>query len=210
MKTNIFVEYDGGGYDGCIWEYNYFYIDKTGKFYTIYSSGTGGIKTKHAAMLLIDNDGNSFSTKVSVYHLDNEVELEDFAKTSACPNVLAIVRWFNEHNDPDAEPFAICSQCESKIPCADEIHLIDIHGCGGLMSTADNIICSDCYTTCDSCGEYSRDIMEYEDEYLCEYCVEDRQQQKIFEDQRDLLFQSLATGTPDMFSDEMRWFWGAV
>lgn len=30
MKTNILVQYQGGGYDGCIWEWNYFYIDKQG------------------------------------------------------------------------------------------------------------------------------------------------------------------------------------
>jgi len=209
MKTNILVEYDGGGYDGCIWEWNYFYIDKEGKFYDIFSSGSGGITTKLAAMLLIENEGNSFSDKVFIYHLDNEEDMKTFAIESACPNILGVVRWFNNHNDPDAEPFAICSECESKLTDADEIHLIDIHGCGGLASTADNMVCSDCYTTCDYCGEYSKNISEYEEEYLCEYCIEDKKEQKEQDEQNDLLFQSLATGTPDMFSDDMRWFWNA-
>jgi len=209
MQTNILVEYDGGGYDGCIWEWNYFYIDKEGKFYDIFSSGSGGITTKLAAMLLIENEGNSFSNKVFIYHLDNEEDMKTFAIESACPNILGVVRWFNNHNDPDAEPFAICSECESKLTDADEIHLIDIHGCGGLASTANNMVCSNCYTICDCCGEYSKNISEYEEEYLCEYCIEDKKEQKEQDEQNDLLFQSLATGTPDMFSDDMRWFWNA-
>lgn len=207
MKTNILVQYDGGGYDGCIWEWNYFYIDENKGFHDIQSSGSGGITTKLAAMLLIENKGNSFSNKVYIYHLDNEDDMKTFAKESACPHIQSVVRWFNDYNSPIAEPFAICFQCESKITYADDILLIDIHGCGGIMSTADNLVCPDCYTTCDCCGEYSPDISEYEDDYLCEYCIKDRQDQKIIEEQRDLLFQSLATGSPDMFSDKMRWLW---
>ena len=233
MRTNILVEYDGGGYDGCIWEWNYFFIDKAGKFYDIHSSGSGGITTKQAAMLLIDNLGNSFSNKVFIYPLDNEEELKTFATESACPNIRGVVKWFNDHNDPDAEPFAICSECGSKLTDADDIHLIDIHGCGGLASTADNIVCSDCYFIgiCDNCQEYSgeENIVntgtyavenEYENKaaeklssmdynYVCKGCIEYQAEQIEQGEKQDLLFLSISTGTPDMFSDEMKWLWGA-
>lgn len=207
-KTNILVQYDGGGYDGCIWEWNYFYIDENSIFNDVSSSGTGGIKTLENALDLIENNGNSFSNKVYIYHLDSKEDMKTFATESACPHIQGVIRWFNDYNSPIAEPFAICSECGCEITFADDIYLTDIRGCGGTVSTADNLVCPDCYTTCEGCGEYSRDISEYKEEYLCEYCIGDRQDQEKIEDQRDLLFQSLATGSPDMFSDDMRWIWG--
>ncbi len=209
MRTNVLIQYDGGGYDGCIWEWNYFYIDKQGTFENIAASGIGGITDATRAAELLENNGNSFSTDVSVYSLDSEEDMKRFAEETACPNVLGVIRWFNNYNMPDAEPFAICSECGCKMVDADEIHLIDIHGCGGIMSTADNMLCYECYGAgvCGCCGEYYKDLHEYEEDYLCEYCIEDAEQQKVYADQADLLFMSLSTGEPDMFSDAMRWFW---
>lgn len=212
MRKNILVQYDGGGYDGCIWEYNYFYIDKQGTFENIAASGTGGITNLKDAMDLLENNGNSFSTDVSVYCLDNEEDMKRFAKETACPHVLGIIRWFNNNIDElDAEPFAICSECGCKMVDADDIQLIDIHGCGGIESTADNMLCYECYGigVCGCCGEYYKELHEYEEEYLfpCEYCIKEAEEQKVYADQADLLFVSLTTGEPDMFSDEMRWLW---
>ena len=207
MKTNILVQYDGGGYDGCIWEWNFFYIDADGTFHDIASSGVGGIDNLKDAEQLLKDSGNSFSSKVFIYRLDNKEDLRSFATESACPHVKGVLRWFNDYNSPDAEPFAVCSQCKRRIFDADDVYLVDIHGCGGIMSTADNMVCSDCYTTCDGCGGYCQDISEYEDQYLCEYCLKDQKQQKEQDEHETLLFVSMTTGTPDMFSDEMRWFW---
>jgi len=209
MKTNILVQYDGGGYDGCIWEWNYFYIDKQGMFYNITASGVGGIKTLQNAIDLLENNGNSFSSKVYVYDLDSEEDMKNFATETACPHVLGVVRWFNKHNDPDAEPFAICSECGCRITDADEINLIDWHGCGGIESAADKLLCYECYGAgiCGCCGEYNKNLQKYEDDYLCEYCIADAEEQKETENRRELLWTSLATGQPDLFSDEMRWYW---
>ncbi len=111
MKTNILVQYDGGGYDGCIWEWNFFYIDKTGGFHDIYSSGSGGIGSSFAAALLVENDGNNFSSRVFVYYLDNETELRDFAVETNCHLVKSVVKWFNDYNVPDVEPACDRSDC---------------------------------------------------------------------------------------------------
>ena len=209
MKTNILVQYDGGGYDGCIWEWNYFYIDKRGTFENIAASGTGGIDNLKDAMELLENNGNSFSNRVFVYRLDNEDDMKSFANGTACPHVLGVIRWFNNYNSPDAEPFAICSACECQIVDADDIQLIDIHGCGGIMSTADNLICYECYSAniCDYCGEYETDLHEYEEDWQCASCIEEAEEQKERENQEELLWASLATGKPDLFSEEMWWFW---
>ena len=162
-------------------------------------------------MELLENNGNSFSTQVFVYCLDKEEDMKSFAAESACPHVLGVIRWFNEYNSPDAEPFAICSACSGKIADADEIHLIDIHGCGGIESTADNLICNECYNSniCSCCNEYETDLHKYEEEWLCASCIEEAEDQKGREDQEELLWASLATGKPDLFSDEMRWFWNS-
>lgn len=211
MKTNILVQYDGGGYDGCIWEWNFFYIDTDGGFHNVSSSGVGGIKTLKYAKELLENNGNSFSNRVFVYCLDNEEDMKSFATESACPHVLGVIRWFNNYNSPDAEPFAICSACKCKIVNADEIYLIDIHSCGGIESTADNLLCYECYgaNLCFCCGEYDTDLHEYEENWLCTSCIEDAEDQKEREDRGELLWTSLATGKPDLFSDEMKWFWNS-
>lgn len=209
MKKNILVQYDGGGYDGCIWEWNYFYIDTDGKFNDVSSSGTGGIDNLRDATELVEKGKNSFSNRVFVYCLDNEEEMRAFATETACPHVQGVIRWFNNYNSPDAEPFAICSACGCEIEDADEIQLTDIHGCGGIMSTADTLLCSECYSSglCYCCSEYTKDLQEYEEEWLCEYCIEDAKRQKEEEEHDELLWTSMAMGKPDLFSDEMRWFW---
>ncbi len=219
MNTkNILVQYDGGGYDGCIWEFNFFYIDKTGKFYDIFSSGVGGITTKNAALDLLQNMGNSFSNKVYIYNLDDKTKLKEFATECNACNVRSIVAWFNQHNDPDAEPFAICSECGQEITDADDICLAtDFHGCGGLAITADTLLCSDCYYLgqCDCCNEYDKTTTartrpdNQEEDYMCDGCVEDLEEQEEQEEQTDMAFSSFLTGDPDMFSNEMRWFWNA-
>lgn len=203
MKNNILCQYDGGGYDGCIWEWNFFYIDKGGVFHDIHSSGTGGIETAKRAYELIDNNGNSFSNKVYIYHLDSEDELKDFATETHGSLVEGIVRWFNNYNEPDAEPFAVCNECGGYISDADEIHVVDTE-----------TICYECYSCgqCYRCEQYIgsdglTSIDESGDaEYVCEYCIED--DDMTTEDCEDMAFVSFATGEPDMFSDEMRWYWG--
>jgi len=231
MKTNILVEYDGGGYDGCIWEWNYFYIDEDGKFEDVMSSGYGGITTLENAKYLLENNGNDFSDKVFVYHLDDKKDMKTFATESNCCNIKGVIRWFNNYNSPIAEPFAICSDCKCDMPDADEIYLTDIHGCGGIMSTADNLLCSECYSSgiCNCCDEYAGKndlfyLVNYtvENEYMnkaakkmetdgyldvCSGCLDCQAGQIEQDEHGDLLFQSLSTGKPDLFAGEMRWFW---
>ena len=108
-----------------------------------------------------------------------------------------------------------------------------------IMTTADNLVCSECYSSgiCNCCDEYAgKDEVVYldnegkwnqgserfENEYknkaaismlndghsdVCSGCLDYQAEQIEQDEQEDLLFQSLATGKPDMFSDEMRWFW---
>ena len=44
---------------------------------------------------------------------------------------------------------------------------------------------------------------------VCEDCIGEKARQIEEEDHEDLLWASLATGEPDLFSEEMRWFWNS-
>jgi len=239
MDKNILVQYDGGGYDGCIWEWNFFYIDQNGGFENIHSSGSGGIMDLIAATELIENGKNSFSSRVFIYHLDNEDELTEFANENNVGLIAGVVKWFNDYNVPDVQPFAICSGCGQQFDDYDDICLEDFAGCGGIAISANTLLCYECRSanTCDCCSEYvgeSEIIALYqvepesdlarENKYtlqavqeliddsiglICSYCLDDRAGQIEQNEHEDLRWQSFATGMPDMFSDEMRWLWAA-
>lgn len=203
-NVNILVQYEGGGYDGCVWEWNFFYIDPQGNFENIFASGCGGIKTQEAADELIKNGSNSFSNKLYIYHLDNREELKEFAKETNPALVQGVVRWFNNYNT-EVQPFAVCGECGGEIDDADEIHCEDWHGCGGIMSQPETLICSECYSigSCGYCGEYygeeSEDMIytakqisekwdlpkgvaeRVADNYcpVCEYCLESLTKQEL-------------------------------
>jgi len=148
MKTNILVQYDGGGYDGCIWEWNYFYIDKQGVFHNIQSSGCAGIDNLQAATELIDNNGNSFSNKVYVYDVGSEQDIITFSNESHPYHVTGVLQWFEDYNSPDAEFFAVCSECGN--------HITE---CGDAATYGDRLFCYECYSVgqCPCCDEYVGD-----------------------------------------------------
>jgi len=43
FPKNVLVCYQGGGYDGCYWEWNFFYFNADREFVDIHSSGRDGI-----------------------------------------------------------------------------------------------------------------------------------------------------------------------
>lgn len=171
MKTKLrhtLVQYHGGGYDGCFWEWNFFYIDADGEFHCIEATGHAGCDTaeKADAMLayeinasLEDYDGPPIYT----YDVMVVEDIESFANESNAVHVLGVLSWFNQYNDPDIEFFAICTECNENI--FEDGILEDYHGCGGLAITADALLCSDCHSTgqCYVCNEYvGKSGLEYE------------------------------------------------
>ena len=45
LKPNTIIQYKGGGYDGCWWEWNYAYISSDRVFNSIWHSGRKGCET---------------------------------------------------------------------------------------------------------------------------------------------------------------------
>ena len=84
MKKNVLVQYDGGGYDGCIWEWNYFYIDTDGGFHDIASSGTGGIDNLKEAIELMEN-GKNIALSFMVLISTRSKQEENHGKVSCYP-----------------------------------------------------------------------------------------------------------------------------
>lgn len=197
MKTNILVQYQGGGYDGCFWEWNYFYIDKQGTFHNIQSSGYAGIETLGEAQILLDGDRKHY-----VYNLNNKQDIETFSKESHPAHVFGVLQWF-EDNEPDVGFFAICLACQGRITSYDDM----------VIENSD-ILCYECYCTgeCPCCESYvGDDELEpvnpnehYGYDFICSNCKEHHDQQRAKQVLEDLRFQSFCTGKPDMFSGELR------
>ena len=227
MKTNILVQYQGGGYDGCFWEWNFFYIDKQGGFHDIFSSGHAGIKDIAGLNILDMNDDN-----VYIYDMADEKAIEEFSRECNVVNVTGVLQWFQDNPDIGVEFFVLCSDCGCRIDDCTEASLEEWHGCGGIASTADKLLCSDCHSsgTCSCCDDYvgsdeitylggeynfdddymnkaAREMLDDEYSNVCDNCLRYRAEQIKEQEHTDLLQQSLLTGTPDLFSDDMRWYW---
>ncbi len=236
MKTKLrhtLVQYHGGGYDGCIWEWNFFYIDAEGEFHCIEATGHAGCDTAEKADALLALEANSpiddyDGPPIHTYDVMMVEDIESFAKESNAIHVLNVLVWFDHYNDPDIEFFAICTECNECI--FEDGILEDWRGCGGIAITADALLCSDCYSTgmCGVCNEYvgqsgfkfeqdlddcseaiQNELHDWDEQHgpLCQDCWENKRDSLIADEQGDLLSLSLATGTPGLFSDEMRWLW---
>jgi len=197
MKTNILVQYSGGGYDGCFWEWNYFYIDKQETFHNIESSGCEGIDNKQDAMELLEQDKST----TYVYDLDNKQDIETFSKESHAVHVSGVLQWFNDNEN--IEFFAVCSACG----CG-------IDDCSELVIEDKDLFCCECFSlgSCPCCDCYVGDTEivqvnpdEHHDfSYICSDCKEYHDNERETEDLEDLRWQSFCTGKPDMFSGELR------
>ncbi|MCP5019634.1 MAG: hypothetical protein GY938_30775 [Ketobacter sp.] len=82
--------------------------------------------------------------------------------------------------------------------------------------------------TCGVCGDYyGKDLCDYEqdvDDYsedvqaelecwndddgpVCQWCWKSKRDGLVADEQQDMLWSSLNNGHPDLFGEDMRWFW---
>ena len=181
MKTNILVQYQGGGYSGCYWEWNYFYIDKQGDFHNIQSSGSAGIGSLQAAQELIEQDKDS----TYVYDLSSKQDITAFSNESHPAHVSGVLRWFDNYNDLDIDFFAVCSACKGQISDYDDIRV-----------EGDILLCNECFSIgeCSCCESYVGDteiVKVNSDEhhgfdYICVDCKEYHDNERETESFEDL------------------------
>ncbi len=240
MKTEIrhtLVKYPGGGYDGCTWEWNFFYVDADGEFHCIEATGHAGCDTTEKADAMLSLEANTpidgyDGPPIHTYDVVDTMQVEAFAKESNAVHVLDVFNWFmgNDVDEDLFDFFMICTECGERITEDGEGELEGWHGCGGIELTADALLCQECHSrgVCYDCGEYvGQSGFEFEQDVdncseviqsqligwieddgpVCEDCWTNERDSLIAAEQQELLSLSLATGTPDLFGDDMRWFW---
>ena len=199
MKKNLLVAYEGGGYDGCIWEWNYFLFDSNGKFHNIYSSGSMGIKTEDEAVSIIDNLKNprtySHGTGIYVYNLENKDDIINFQETHNAGQVVKLVEMVNKiyrKNKQEEPVFFICDICGCEVGGGNSC---DPQGAGGIVIVNTTKVCEDCYSshTCGKCGEFDKDWEFDNEENLCECCLEEKQAiEEDFLEEEKLMQETIA------------------
>ena len=147
LKPNTLVQYKGGGYDGCFWEWNYAYLDGKGKFHCIIASGYKGCKTKTDLKNVDDEDAY-------IYDLTDPESILDFGKESGVDHVIGVAKWFAEKKI-DVEFRTICDECGKNVPvltCEAE----GMECTGGISYQHNQTICHECHEkgSCAYCGDY--------------------------------------------------------
>jgi len=173
--NNKLLIYQGGGYDGCMWEWNICTWNKEGKWTNIFSSGSMGFRNEKQALEFIKE---SHDDPYDLIDLDDQKQI-DFVCDNYSLNVVAgLMKWFDENEN--YQPFYIvCRECKRKIFDPDNIEMIDYHGDGGIGIEVDSFICNECRScgTCDICGYYYGGNYEFFEnehgELLCKNCRED-------------------------------------
>lgn len=165
MKNKL-IAYQGGGYDGCIWEWNYALYDKEGKFHDIHSSGSMGCETEEELKRALEDPTN----KSYIYDLTQK-GYDEFVENH---NEGTVVGMTDKLNSEYGYNLTLkCDICKESVPKG---HAENLRGCGGIMIEATLKVCEDCYAShsCAHCGEFWEDIEQFSKEGLCEYCREDK------------------------------------
>ena len=146
MRNNILVQYRGGGYSGCFWEWNYFFIDAEGQFFNIWASGRHGITRAEDAESVM-NDPHTYT-----YDVSSDQEMKTFALESNPIHVLGCVQWLTRHGYGE-HAGVYCTKCGALILDWPDL-LKDISpdnpqfgnwkGDGGIGFQCEDIFCENC------------------------------------------------------------------
>jgi len=173
FRRNMLVAYHGGGYDGCIWEWNYAYFDRNGEFHNIFSSGVLGCNTEEKLREKLRNQPD----EVELTNLNSERARNKFADNEGLNGLMRCVKWFNEF-DQTIKLKPKCDCCGDRFQ-AIEGHGEDWRGVGGIEMAPSQIICQDCFDqySCTGCNEYYGPDHKFAEtlhlSHACTYCVAD-------------------------------------
>ena len=155
LPKNKVVCYKGGGYDGCYWEYNFAYVDKDGNFHDIFSSGYKAITNGKD---LLEELNNEKADGLDVYDMNDKDDRQRMTTAESVFNAMRVADFFADHTEFEVDIKLQCSCCEKWVK-PEACHAEGIHGCGGIMLAANDIICPECHSShsCWHCGEYDSD-----------------------------------------------------
>lgn len=144
-NSNVLIEYKGGGYDGCFWEWNFFMFDDSGEFHDIFSSGYKGIDNEKQAVEFlkeIDNDSyvrNRF--KPTIYDLNDSEEMESFVNEGNAGLMMVIAVFL--YDGFDYTLYGNCYQC-GKLFAVRDMLPENYSGDGGIVYSAKDLYCEEC------------------------------------------------------------------
>ena len=139
---NTLIEYAGGGYSGCFWEFNWFYFGIDGAWHNLYTSGWKGVKTEQQARELLTpeniEDGHN---RITIVNLDDHDASVQFFTAGNGSRMFGLAQMLE--NDHGVTVRATCENCGIE---QDVIDMIpgDYAGEGGIVYTARNLYCDEC------------------------------------------------------------------
>jgi len=177
VTRNLLVAYHGGGYPGCFWEWNAFWLTPYGSFLDIYSSGRNGIDNIEDAKILMAQkehliDRGAYE-EVSTVIADAEevVKFMNEQPASLAVNIIhAINEWCHKRRMRSKVAWK-CEICED-VRAGCDAHGEAYQGMGGIAYAATKVVCQDCESShsCYYCGEFWEDTSDFVNGY-CEFCA---------------------------------------
>lgn len=140
FKPNTLIAYHGGGYDGCIWEWNWAYIDDHGTFHSIYHSGLFGCETLEKLERQYQGNPKHFQFT----DMGDEAARDRFADEESVTAVGLCSKWFADNGHPDYVLRPKCDKCERRFPAV-QGHGSAARCVGGVEMAYSRIVCDDCY-----------------------------------------------------------------
>lgn len=134
---DILCLYKGGGYDGCIWEWNACYFNSEGIFNDIFSSGCMGCKTLED---FIREKKSWTDEDYTIYDLKDIQQIKNFTKDNNASLVLLICEALE---DSEYQINIECEDCHNSYSVS-EILGFGIQPQGGIVYTHEKLICYDC------------------------------------------------------------------
>jgi len=180
------VQYKGGGYDGCIWEWNFFLLGDNGEFADVASSGYKGITDPVEARRVAANASDERG--VYVYDLRDNASILEFARENNPTNIGRVCARVNKILGRN-KMFYVCSYCGERVyPWEGSATgaLYDenaYHGDGGIGIVFTTVLCEDCF--CDRCercdgiidpaeeGGEKLSFTDADGNRICRWCQED-------------------------------------
>lgn len=141
-KANILVQYAGGGYDGCHWEWNFFLTDDLENptvFENIFSSGRDGIESIDGISSL---GTHLCRNEVYQYDLTTLEGWKEFDHEANPGHVLGVSKWLYEHRK-DIFHLPCCDGCGAELEF-EELYMGGYHGNGGIVIAPGSKTCEEC------------------------------------------------------------------
>jgi hypothetical protein len=173
-SINKLIAYHGGGYDGCIWEWNFCLYDRKGKFHDLYSTGVGGCKSSEEIIDYVKEGRGTWYQ----YSLSTNRGYQKFAEKYNHGIVVNMTKELNTEFRSllEGTPFSYpCDECKYEVFAdEDEGFQEGFQGAGGIAIQATLKLCNDCYLsgTCCNCGDYDNTPNALSDMEYCGECIE--------------------------------------